>query len=703
YNDKRFFESDIYYADNSIFRIFSFEVLEGDPEIMLDVPFTMVLTEKTAQKYFGDETPVGKIMNWDNKFNYTITGVVKDPPPNSHFTFNVLASFNTFFTYDPSLADYWWGWNVPTYILLRDKTDYKIFEKKFEQFNKQYLGEVLISRGIELKNRLEPLLKIRLHSDVRGGIGNSGNIRIVYALLSVALVILTIACVNFMNLTTAIFSTRIKEVGIRKILGEERKWLVVRFLVESTVFIIISVILAAFIALLALPYFNNLAGRGITINYIEFKWFTISLAGMFVFVTAISGMYPALFLSAINPACVLRGGTGHGKNRPFFRSALVIFQFATSIFLIIFTLTIKAQQKYLENKNLGFKKENILAVALQNEPVRLNLESLKNELLKINGIKSAGASSMVPGEMYLFSSNVYPENFTPDQTITMQNFLVDYGYFNTIGIEIVRGRGFSPDLSTDYENGILINETAEKAFQWDDPIGKKLNIILSIENNQSETSQWEIIGVYKDFHIRSLYSEIEPTFIRYIRNEGPIENRARRLVLELDPDNIPMTISQIEEKWEELFPEIPYNSFFLEEFYDSQHQAEKRLGSIFQAFSILAILISCLGLFGLALYTTNQRTLEIGIRKVAGSSAGSLVVLILRKFLLLTGIANVFAWTAAFLVTNQWLQNYPYAIELKIYPFVFTALLTGILTLLIVSYKSVQAAMINPVESLKYE
>jgi len=703
YEDKHFFESDVYYADQAIFDIFSFELIEGDPATALEAPYTMMITESTARKYFGGGSPVGKIMNWDNKSDYAITGVVRDPPPNSHFRFTVLASFNTFFKYDPRLAEYWWGWNVPTYLLLQEGTDYKSFEEKFEQFNEKYLGEVLGARGIVMQNRLEPLTKIHLYSSVSGGLGGTGNRKVVYAFLSIATLILLIACINFVNLTTSRFTNRAKEVGLKKTMGAGRKLLIVQFFSESAIYGFLALIIAMIFARLLLPLFNTLSERNIALNYIELPLLTIALAILLVFVIALSGFYPSLFLSGFNPMNVLKGRIIPGVKISFLRSALVIFQFAISIFLIIFTIIIRDQQRFMMNKDLGFDKDNVLVIALQNDPVRLSLESFNEELHKMEGVARTGASSMVPGEMYLFTTTVYPEGFTTDQTLTIQNFLVDYGYLDAMEIEIVRGRGFLRDIKTDHMNGIVINESAVKSFQWEDPIGKKVNVVSSLENNQTQTKQWEIIGVCKDFHNRSLYSLISPLFINYISNEGPIENRARRLVVKLDGKNVKKTVERIEEKWEEFFPEIPFYSFFLGEFYDSQHRAEEKLGKFFLVFTLLAIFVACLGLFGLVAYTTEQRTKEIGIRKVLGASTGRVVFLFSKQYIRLIGIANLIAFPVVIPIVRRWLQNYPYGPGITISPFIITALVTFLLGLLTIIYHAGKAALINPAETLKYE
>ena len=367
--------------------------------------------------------------------------------------------------------------------------------------------------------------------------------------------------------------------------------------------------------------------------------------------------------------------------------------------LIICTVIIFSQQKYMKNKDLGFNKKNLLIIAIQNKEVRSILESFKNELLKIQGVASTGASSMVPGEMYLFNTGIYPEGFTRDQQFRMDNFLVDHDFLDTFEIEIVQGRGFSKDISTDITDSVMINETAAKKLGWTDPVGKTIEIPGSAENPIKKT----VVGVFRDIHQRSLYAVVEPTFIQCVSNEGPIENRARRLAVRLDTDDLPGTMNEIEQKWKEMYPSHPYYSFFLDDFFDNQHRAEERLGSLFRTFSVLAVLIGCVGLFGLASYMAEKRTKEIGIRKVLGSTVRSIVVLLCREFVLLIAIANGIAWPVAFIAMKKWLQNFPYPTSIQLSTFVITAFLTLIIALLTVGYQSVKAARANPVESLRYE
>jgi putative ABC transport system permease protein len=697
YQDKTYFEEGVLYVDQSIFDVFSFEMIEGDPKTALEVPFTMVFTEKTAQKYFGDESPVGKMINWDNKFDYRVTGVVKDPPPNSHFTFNALASFATFIKYDPRIGS-WNGGSFQTYLLMEKNTDLKKFEQKMKGFHEKYLGPALKERGIELEAYLQPLKNIHLHSHVQYELGDNSDIKLIYAFWAIAVIVLLIACINFMNLATARSAGRAKEVGMRKVLGAQRSRLIVQFLGESFVFTLLSLVLAIPLARLFMPYFSGLAGNDISLNIFELPYVYAVLVAIVLFVGFVAGSYPAFFLSAFKPISAFKRHLPEGQKSSLFRSILVVFQFALSIILIICTIIVFNQHKYMQNKDLGFDKQNLLAVAIQNDEVRIELESFKQDLLNINGIESAGLSSMVPGEMYLFNIGTYPEKYARDQTIRMDNFLVDYGFLDTFEIEVIRGRGFSKEITTDFTDAVMINQTAAKTLGWDDPVGKTIEL-PSDEGRARKT----VIGVFKDIHQRSLYSVVVPTVIQYIGTQGAIENRARRLTLRLNTGDISGVMKKIEQKWKETFPNHPYYSFFLDEFFDGQHRAERKLGSIFRIFSMLAVIIGCLGLFGLSSFLAEQRTKEIGIRKVLGSSVSSIVILLCRKFILLVAIANVLAWPVAFYAMTRRLQNFPYPVQMRIHAFLITTFGAFVIALLTVSYQSVKAARDNPVDSLRYE
>lgn len=703
YQDKQFFEDSVFYVGQSFFNIFSFELIEGDPETALEVPFTMVLTEDTAKKYFGEESPVGKIMNWDNRFDYRITGVVKNPPANSHYQFKVMASYSTYGRYDPRIVNRWSVWGPTTYVLLAENTDLQEFKQKLAVAVDRYYEPVLNVSGGELEISLQPLKDIYLNSRLPNSLGTSNDIRLIRTFAAIALLILCIACFNFMNLATARSSIRAKEVGMRKVLGADRKSLIFQFLGESFVFSLLSLTLAVVAAQLFLPFFNRLASREIVIDYIRMPWLIFSLLGVVIFVAVVAGSYPALFLSQIRPAVILKGSFHSGTKKSLFRSALVVSQFSASVFLIIFTVVIFNQQKYMRNKDLGFDENNVLVIALQDDGARKGLDSFRDELSKVNGVAKTTASSMVPGELYLFNNGTYPEGASRDQMFMMDNFHVDHDFLGTFEIEVVKGRGFSKEIPTDVTDAIMINETAARQLGWENPVGKTIHVYPDVLGAQSEMVPRIVIGVFKDIHQRNLYSLMQPTYIQYYKTEGPIENRARRLSIRLETDDLPETMKVIEQKWKEMFPDHPYYFFFLDEFYHGQHGAEQKLGNIFRTFSVLAVVIGCLGLLGLASFTAEQRTKEIGIRKVLGSTVGAIVILLSRKFVVLVTIANGIAWPIAYFVGSKWLQNFPYPVRLGLDSFILTALLTLAVALLTVGYQALRAALANPVESLRYE
>ncbi len=697
--DRVFFQDGVFYADRSVFGVFSFELVKGDPDTALEAPFTMVMTEETARKYFGDEDPLGRTVRWDNRFDYRVTGIVKAPPPNSHFTFTVLASFSTFIQYDPRIGD-WGGGAFVTYIELGEKADPRALEGKLDGFTARYLDPLVKDTGVALSLYLQPLGSIHLRSRLQGELGANGDIRIVGALAAVAVVILLLACVNFMNLATARSAGRAREVGMRKILGAGRRSLALQFLGESYVTSLFAFAVAVLAARLLLPFFNGLAGRAIPASFLGSPTVAGGLAAVFLFVGLVAGSYPALFLSSFEPISVIRGQFSRGAKGARFRSALVVFQFAVTGVLAVATLVILSQMKYLRSKDLGFDKTDRLVLAVQNEEVRRGLEAFKTEVLRIPGVASAGGSSMVPGEMYLFNLSTFPEGHPRDQALRMDAFFIDDGFVGTFGIVVVKGRAFSRESLTDRAEGIMINETAARRLQWDDPLGKTIEIQAPFSN---EIVKKKVIGVFRDIHQRSLYAAIEPTLVEYVGTEGPIENRARRLTLKLETEDVPGVAARIEAEWKKMFPGFPYDAFFLGGFYDGRHTAEARLGAIFKAFSVVAVLIGFVGLFGLASFASEQRTKEIGIRKVLGSSAGSIVVLLCREFVLLVGLANVLAWPIAYFAARNWLRDFPYAVGVKTAPFLLTAVLTLVIASLSVGARAFAAARANPVESLRYE
>lgn len=701
YRDKNFFEDGVFYVEKSIFKVFSFELIKGDPETALSAPYTMVLTEDIARKYFGEQDPLGEVLNWDNSADYTVTGVVRNPPANSHFVFNALASLETYFKYDPRLGNRWTVGGYTTYLLLEEGADPKKFQHKLPGFVDRYLGQIIRESGGDLEMYLQPLKNIHLNAALGNPMGPSHDIRLIRAFAAIALIILGIACINFMNLSTARSASRAREVGVRKVLGAGRKRLIAQFLGESFFNAGLSLMIALALARLILPYFNHLAGQSISLGSPGVLRMGLALAGILVFVGFFAGSYPALFLSAFQPARALRSLPGLRK--PVFRSILVVAQFTVTVTLMICTLIIFNQQKYMQNKDLGFNKSRRLVIALQNEHVRRGLESFKTSLMAFKGVAGTCATSMVPGERYLFNTSTTPEGFSDGQTFDMDHFHADHDFFKIFEIELEAGRGFSKENPTDITDAVLINRTAADKLGWQNPLGKIIHIPAHPYGDDKDTVPRTVIGVFRDIHQRSLYFPILPTLVEHTRNEGAIEYRARRLTVVLDSKNIPESMAAIENLWKEHFPGHPYRAFFLDESYNDLHLGERRLAGIFRAFSLLAVFIGCLGLLGLAAFSAEQRTKEIGIRKVFGSTVTAIMLRLNLDIFRLIALANLIAWPIAYLAMRRWLQNFPYPVGIGWKTFAAAALLSLIVGLATVGQQSFRAARENPIDSLRYE
>jgi putative ABC transport system permease protein len=694
-DDKEYFEENVAFADNSIFDVFSFPFLEGDPKTALTTAYTAVLTEDTAKKYFGDDDPIGKMIKFEGDQKYAITGVVKDVPENSHFTFNILRSMETQNAENRQLMENWFAISQYTYVLLEEGAEAKTVEEKLPALVEKHLGAILKSYGASLTLHLQPLKRIHLHSDFPGDIGAQGNIMYVYLFSGIALFVLIIACINFVNLSTARSAIRAKEVGMRKALGAVRHRLVGQFLGESVVYSLLSLLLSIVLILAAMPWFNTIIGRSMNLNVLHVPWLIPGFISLALLVGIMAGSYPAFFLSAFHPVRVLRGRFKTGTKNIFFRRLLVISQFAISIALIIGTIVIYRQLTYLKSTELGFEKEHVVVLPGLRDIMPNSYQTLKNEFRNIPGVINVGASSLVPGRG-ITKSLFQPQGFTQDQSQPMDYRSIDPGYLSTLGIKIMAGRNFSDDLPTDQTESVLINETAAEKFGWSDPLGKQF-ILSPDQTNQEGEARLNVIGVVKDYHSTSLREKIEPMILF----DDPTQYTT--LAIRVAPSNIQRTLNLVRNKWKELLPQRPFDYFFLDESFDSQYRAEERMGNLILRFSVLAVFIGCLGLFGMASYSTEQRTKEIGIRKVLGASAGVIVRMLSKEYIFLVVIGNLIAWPAAYLLMKSWLDNFAYRTSLSIWAFLAAAMLSLIVALLTVSYQSIKAALANPATSLRYE
>ncbi|OJY92166.1 MAG: cell division protein FtsX [Sphingobacteriales bacterium 40-81] len=692
------------HADSTLFNIFTLPAIAGDARTALNEPNTVVITESTAKKYFGTTNAIGKIIetNDNDKTLYKVTAIIKDIPSNAHFNFDFIFSMKN--------VDYNWGQimshNFHTYLLLKPGTDVKAFEKRsLDQYvNKYVLPEANQVMGIssmadferegnKLKYSLTPMLDIHLYSGRPFELSAGGNIQYVYIFSLVAIFILLIACINFMNLTTARSANRAKEVGIRKVLGTDKKSLIAQFLSESTLMALVSTILGIVLVFLALPFFNNVSGKTMNVYNLLTPLFLFFLLALPFVVGLISGSYPAFFLSSFKPIQVLKGKLKTGGANSSLRSVLVVFQFVTSIVLIIGTIIIYRQLNYIQSKSLGYSKDQVLII---NDAYTLgkNAETFKQEMLQQPGVVKGTLSGFLPTPSNR-SDNLFSKSPQLDvkNGFSMQEWNVDYDYINTLGMELVAGRNFSKDFGTD-SSAVILNETTAKSLGYDDPIGKPVYSIYNPETN--ETRKYTIIGVVKDFHFESLKRDIDKLGLFLRGSTGLVS-------FKVNAANAPQIIKTAERKWKALSPQMPFNYKFLDAEFSSVYNAEQRVGKIALSFAVLAIVIACLGLFGLAAYIAEQRTKEIGIRKVLGASATSLVAMLSKDFLRLVVISSIIAFPLAWWSMKNWLQDFAYRINISWWVFVIAGVIAIFIALITVSFQAIKAAMANPVKSLRTE
>jgi putative ABC transport system permease protein len=695
-------EDHVAHVDSTFFDVFTLPAISGNTHTALNEPNTVVITESTAKKYFNSTDVLGKTIETNDDKNpvYKITAVIKDIPSNSHFHFDFMFSMKN--------AGYEWGQltshNFHTYLLLKKGADYKQLEKKFEQYIDKYVlpsvkqfikinsMEEFRKSGNQLEYTLIPLTKIHLHSDRSFELSPSGNIQYVYIFGAVAVFILLIACINFMNLTTARSAGRAKEVGIRKVLGTERRFLVFQFLTESTMMAIFSLFLAILIAYLVLPVFNDVANKSMQLGSLFSSRILPLLISLPVIVGLLAGSYPAFFLSAFRPIEVLKGKLKLGSSSTSLRSVLVVFQFATSIILIVGTLVIYKQLNYIQTKDLGYNKDQVLTV--QNTFVLgKQAKAFKNSVLQMNGVSSGTLSSFLPVSNSSRNDNTFFKDATMDinGSIDMQTWRVDYDYFKTLGMQIIKGRGFSPDFGSD-SMAVVINETTVQFLGYADPIGKK---IFNTDDNKKPVS-YNIIGVVKNFNFESLKQGIGPLSFF-------LSDRSGMASFKVSTTNVKGLLSKIEAIWKQMSPTMPFMYSFLDDSFNEMYQSEQRVGKIALIFSALAILIACMGLSGLATYIAEQRTKEIGIRKVLGASVQGLVRLLSKDFLKLVAIAFIIAAPLSIWVMNRWLHDFTYRINLEWWIVGVAGLLAIVIALATVSVQAIKAAIANPVNSLRSE
>jgi putative ABC transport system permease protein len=702
YGDNSFKEDRIIFADASFFDIFSIPLLQGDPQTALKEVQTLVLSRRTAEKYFRDENPIGKTLKLDDRTDFMVTGVFEEIPNNSHFHFDILLSMES---HKDSKNQIWLSMNYPTYIRLHEGADHKTLDAKLDELIQKYaipqmsafMGtskeKLAEDERIVAEYFLQPLRSIHLHSDLLGELEPTSDAKYVYIFSAIALFIMIIAAINFMNLSTARSARRAKEVGIRKVLGSIRKQLIGQFLTESMVLSIISMIGALILVSLTLPFFNRLSDKALGMEDLGQSSMIYIVLAITVITGFLAGGYPAFFISGFRPAHVLKSRIRTGIKAGWFRSGLVVFQFTASTILIIGTFIVYNQLYFIQNKKLGFDKEQVLIL---NDTYLLGKQAgtFRNSVLAYPEILSGTVTSYLPiTPSERNDTGVFPDGDRESRRASpMQNWIVDHDYIQTMGMNIVKGRDFSREHPTDVEAAI-INEAMAKHFGWERPLEHTVGRGTSI---QGGFEIYQVIGVVEDFHYDSLRENIGPLMMFLGRSTGSISFRIKT-------DDIAKTIGLLEKKWKEFLPNAPFSYTFLDERFAAMYRSEQRVGKIFGMFATLAVFIGCLGLFGLAAFTAEQRTKEIGIRKVLGATAPGIVRLLMREFMILIAVANVIAWPVAYFMMNGWLRDFAYRISIGAWIFVGAGVLTMCIAMLTVIFQAAKAALMNPIDSLRYE
>jgi putative ABC transport system permease protein len=692
-------EQDVASADSTIFDVFTLPAIHGDTKTALNEPNTVVITEKTALKYFGSSDVVGKMLETseDQGRPYKITAVIKDMPVTSHFNFDFIFSMDN--------VSYNWGnflsHNFQTYILLKKGVDPNVFEGHFKEVIKKYvlpqasqnmnIGSMddFEKSGNKLEYTLMPLTDIHLRSDRSAELGVNGSIQYVYIFSAVALFILLIACVNFMNLSTARSSARAREVGIRKVLGTDRRTLISQFLFESVFISFIAMIFSIAIAWMSFPFFNDISGKSLSLLNLWHSAYLPVFLLVPLIVGLLAGSYPAFFLSSFQPIKVLKGKP-KGSGKSFFRSSLVVFQFATSIILIIGTIVVYRQLGFIQKSKLGFDKEQVLVIN-GTGALRDQANTFKEEIKGLPGVINGTFSGFLPVSSSARNDNTFSREAVMDAKngFNMQLWPIEEDYIPTLGITINKGRNFSKDFGTD-SSAVILNEAAAALLGHADPIGKK----IFTNDRNGNTIGFQIIGIVENFHFESLRQGIGP--LCFVYGPSPWATAFR-----INTADISQLIGLVESKWKTMVPAMPFSYRFLDDAFDEMYRTEQRISKVAIAFAVLAILIASLGLFGLATYMADQRTREIGVRKVLGASVGRIVGLLSTDFLKLIFIATFIAFPVAWWLMDQWLQDFAFRIRLHWSIFMLAGLLAITIAMVTISYQAIRAAMANPAKTLR--
>ena len=687
HEEKAFTGDNISFVGRDFLRVFTFPLIQGDPVTALDEPNGVVLTAKMASKYFGDQDPIGQALEYENQYPLVVTGVLAPVPENSHIEFDFLASVHLFEQEEWFTG--WWNNNMMTYVLLKEGAEEKAVESQFPAFMEKYLGADFERLGLRVGLTLMPMTDVYFANNTQFDAWTKhGNPSMTYIFLAVALFILLIACINFMNLATARAARRSTEVGVRKTLGAHRGDLIYQFFGESFLTTFVAVLVTIVLMTALLPSFNQFAEVNLPLP-LNTPTFLLLLLTTVVGVSLLAGSYPALFLSAFAPAKALKGTSRSGTKGEYLRKGLVVFQFVTSIVLIVAVLVVNQQMQFVQNQRLGFDKERVMLLEIDNDELYDQRVSFKSRLQQNARIAHVTTTSGEPGgfhDMYSFKVEGQEEE------VMMNTVFTDTDYVATFGLTMVAGRNFSPQRSTDTLEAIILNETAVRTLDWspEEALGKE------VINPFSDSIPRRVIGVVEDYHFASLHNKIDPLAIM-------MSDDVRVIAIKTTAGTMSPVVDLVSDAWSDVVSQHPFAFTFLDESYDQLYRAEQKQGQIFTLFAGVAIFIACLGLFGLVTFVAEQRTKEIGVRKVLGASVLQLIRLLTQDFALLVIIALVIASPIAYYAMQQWLSDFAYQTPLQPIVFLMAGLATLLIALLTVSWQSAKAALANPVDALRNE
>jgi putative ABC transport system permease protein len=684
YKEKKFNENSLIFADSAFFKIFSFKLKSGSAERVLSEPNSIVLSEAMARKYFGNEDPMGKFLMYNNSVNLMVTGIMDQVPDNSHFTFDFVVTFSTLQEVIGEMRLNHWGWfDHQTYLLMEEGTDMYKFEASLGDFLKNHAPEWLPER---MELFLQPLASIHLRSNLKDELETNSKPEYSYVLAVIGIFILFMAGINFINMATAKYSERSLEIGIRKIMGEQRRQLIKFYLFESAVFSFLSFLISIILVIFSINWFNEITGKSISLYSQISVYLFLALSIVSLIFGFLAGIYPALFLSALKPVSVLKGNIIEGIKTDYIRKILVIFQFFISILMLVSTLVVSRQLNFLQNTKLGFTEQHVIILPIKDRSQNNNYESIRQQLLSVNGVKEVSFSSSMPGSNNSMTFTYrFPESSIEEQPLA--TFMVDEYFTDLFDIKLVSGISFNKVNRSDSISHVIINESAVQFFNLDNPVGSL------IQGNASG----KVIAVIKDFNIKSLHDKLEPTIL-FVQPAW-----FRYIAVKIDNSDTQEILSGLEKKWAQIYPGELMEFSFMEDDINNLYRAEIQLRKAFEFFTIISILIAALGLLGLGSFILDRRTKEIGIRKVLGSTSGKIFTFISKDFLKLIGMATLIAWPISYYLMNNWLQTFPYKADLTWFVFVLPVIImTGLLGITI-GYQVLKASNSNPVKVLRNE